>query len=400
MAFQIYTKLKLDQILGAPTAAGRAILNAASLEAQQALLGINELVSNDTMNSAIIAKVFDILQAGANVSLDKQLANSRIIVAASGGGGGSGATSLGELSDVSVLGQFSGSALISDGLGNWSPSAAALVLDGDSRLTNSRTPTSHQHAKADITDLGESVPPTRTVNSKALSADISLTAADVGAVPPTRTVNSKALSADISLTAADVGAVPPTRTVNGKALSADITLAASDVGAATATQGGKADSAVQPQELSAAIQGARNMPYGERWMTNTAALTKDTEVTVPFNAQNLGNGMASMGYSLQVPENGVYWYCMRSAIYGANSGSYQVYLRRTRSAVTTVFAVGNGVYGGDNDTETLSTTGLVALQASDMISVTVRIAANSDQLIGTQWSPGEGNWLTLLKVAD
>ena len=376
MAFQIYTKLKLDQILGTPTAAGRALLNAASVEAQQALLGVNEMVSNAEMNSAITTKVFDILQAGANVTLDKQLANSRIIVAASGGGGeGGGATSLGELSDVSVLGQSSGSALIADGLGGWSPSEAAVILDGDARLTNSRTPTSHQHVKADITDLGESVPPTRTVNGKALSADISLTATDVGAVPPTRTVNGKALSADISLTAADVGA-------------------------ATAAQGDKADSAVQSQELSAAIQGARNMPYGERWMTNTASLTKDTEVTVPFNAQTLGNGMATMGDALQVPENGVYWYCMRSAIYGANSGPYQVYLRRTRSAVTTVFAVGNGAYGGDNDTETLSTTGLVVLQASDTVSVTVRISADSDQLIGTQWSPGEGNWLTLLKVAD
>lgn len=376
MAFQIYTKLKLDQLIGTPTSAGRALLNAASVEAQQALLGVNEMVSNAEMNSAITTKVFDILQAGANVTLDKQLANSRIIVAASGGGGGGGgATSLGELSDVSVLGQSSGSALIADGLGGWSPSEAAVILDGDARLTNSRTPTSHQHVKADITDLGESVPPTRTVNSKALSADINLTAADVGAVPPTRTVNGKALSADISLTAADVGA-------------------------ATAAQGDKADSAVQSQELSAAIQGARNMPYGERWMTNTASLTKDTEVTVPFNAQTLGNGMATMGDALQVPENGVYWYCMRSAIYGANSGPYQVYLRRTRSAVTTVFAVGNGAYGGNNDTETLSTTGLVVLQASDTVSVTVRISANSDQLIGTQWSPGEGNWLTLLKVAD
>ena len=264
---------------------------------------------------------------------------------------------------------------MADGLGGWSPSEAAVILDGDARLTNSRTPTSHQHVKADITDLDESVPPTRAINSKALSADISLTATDVGAVPPTRTVNGKALSADISLTAADVGA-------------------------ATAAQGDKADSAVQSQELSAAIQGDRNMPYGERWMTNTASLTKDTEVTVPFNAQTLGNGMATMGDALQVPENGVYWYCMRSAIYGANSGPYQVYLRRTRSAVTTVFAVGNGAYGGNNDTETLSTTGLVVLQASDTVSVTVRISANSDQLIGTQWSPGEGNWLTLLKVAD
>lgn len=52
------------------------------------------------------------------------------------------------------------------------------------------------------------VPTTRKVNNKALSADISLTAADVSAVPTTRKVNNKALSADISLTPADVSAAP------------------------------------------------------------------------------------------------------------------------------------------------------------------------------------------------
>ena len=36
------------------------------------------------------------------------------------------------------------------------------------------------------------------------------TASDVGAVPTTRKVNSKALSADITLSASDVGAVPTT----------------------------------------------------------------------------------------------------------------------------------------------------------------------------------------------
>ena len=49
-----------------------------------------------------------------------------------------------------------------------------------------------------------------------------LAASDVGAVPTTRTVNSKTLSADITLDASDVSAVPTSRTVNGKALSADV----------------------------------------------------------------------------------------------------------------------------------------------------------------------------------
>lgn len=58
-----------------------------------------------------------------------------------------------------------------------------------------------------------------------------LAASDVGAVPSTRTVNGKALSADITLASADTGSVPTTTTVNGKALSGNISLTASDVGA-------------------------------------------------------------------------------------------------------------------------------------------------------------------------
>ena len=66
------------------------------------------------------------------------------------------------------------------------------------------------------------VPTSRTVNGKALSADISLTASDVGARASTWTP-----------TASDVGAVPTSRTVNGKALSSNITLTADDVNAAS-----------------------------------------------------------------------------------------------------------------------------------------------------------------------
>ena len=51
------------------------------------------------------------------------------------------------------------------------------------------------------------VPTSRTVNGKALSANISLTASDVSAVPTSRTVNSKALSANIALTDADIGTI-------------------------------------------------------------------------------------------------------------------------------------------------------------------------------------------------
>jgi hypothetical protein len=54
-------------------------------------------------------------------------------------------------------------------------------------------------------------------------------------VPTSRTVNSKALSSNITLSASDVSAVPTTRTVNSKELSSNITLSAADVSAATST---------------------------------------------------------------------------------------------------------------------------------------------------------------------
>lgn len=62
------------------------------------------------------------------------------------------------------------------------------------------------------------VPVTRKINKKALSSDVSLNAADVGA-----------RSSDWTPSAADVGAVPTSRTVNGKALSSNVTLTGADI---------------------------------------------------------------------------------------------------------------------------------------------------------------------------
>ena len=107
----------------------------------------------------------------------------------------------------------------------------------------------------DYSDVG-AVPSTRTVNSKALSSDITLNYSDVGAVPTTRTVNSKALSSDITLNYSDVGAVPTTRTVNSKALSSDITLSASDVGAVPTTRTINSKSLSSDISLSASDVGA------------------------------------------------------------------------------------------------------------------------------------------------
>lgn len=143
-------------------------------------------------------------------------------------------------------------------VGNYIPTGQKGVANGVATLDANGKLTAAQKPAYTPGEIG-AVPITRTVNGKALSADITLeygdvgarpdtwtpTAADVGAVPITRTVNSKELSADITLTAADVGAraenwlptteeidaVPITRTVNGKALSANIELTYTDVNA-------------------------------------------------------------------------------------------------------------------------------------------------------------------------
>jgi len=52
---------------------------------------------------------------------------------------------------------------------------------------------------------------------------------DTEKVPKTTTVNGKALSSNITLTASDVSAVPTTTTVNGNALSSNITLDYEDI---------------------------------------------------------------------------------------------------------------------------------------------------------------------------
>lgn len=48
-------------------------------------------------------------------------------------------------------------------------------------------------------------------------------------VPLTRKINGHTLTADVTLTPADIGAVPPERTINGHALSSDVNVTAQDI---------------------------------------------------------------------------------------------------------------------------------------------------------------------------
>ncbi|EPM1428597.1 phage tail protein [Proteus mirabilis] len=105
------------------------------------------------------------------------------------------------------------------------------------------------------TNANGRVPNTRKVNGKPLSADISLTAGDVGAATPAQVNEAKTVASNAQKTANDAvnkantaqttannansnanGRVPNTRKVNGKALNTDIVLNATDVGAYSISQ--------------------------------------------------------------------------------------------------------------------------------------------------------------------
>ncbi|MDE9551206.1 phage tail protein, partial [Xenorhabdus bovienii] len=114
---------------------------------------------------------------------------------------------------------------------------------------NKLAETANQNATTAIQNADSKVPLTRKVNGKELSADIQLSAADIGAYTKVETddhinnvktqvdnVNKLAETANLNATTAIQSAdskVPLTRKVNDKELSADIKLNAADIGAYT-----------------------------------------------------------------------------------------------------------------------------------------------------------------------
>ena len=119
--------------------------------------------------------------------------------------------------------------------------------------TYSSTSSDGMSGKAVASALGSYVPTSRTINNKALNANITLNAGDVGALPDDTPIpvvtdtysasssdamSGKAVANAIS-TKADSSAlnsyVPTSRTINGNALDNDVTLNASDVGALSDT---------------------------------------------------------------------------------------------------------------------------------------------------------------------
>ncbi|HIE6599404.1 TPA: phage tail protein [Proteus mirabilis] len=141
------------------------------------------------------------------------------------------------------------------------------------------------------TNANGRVPNTRKVNGKPLSADISLTAGDVGAATPAQVNEAKTVANNANNNAN--GRVPNTRKVNGKPLSGDISLNASDVGALTQAQG---DARYQKKGTG---QNFRKIWSGNAW-------SKDGTITVSEDVRGKtiyikGNSNSYLGGGIQVP---------------------------------------------------------------------------------------------------
>lgn len=108
-----------------------------------------------------------------------------------------------------------------------------------------------------------------------------------GKVPKSRTVNNKALSSNITLSAADVDAVPTSRTVNGKPLSSNVTLSASDVGALSTAGGTMTGTLTLSGNPSANLQAA----------TKQYVDTAIAGIDIPESAQKYSGTLPTSGWT-------------------------------------------------------------------------------------------------------
>ena len=165
------------------------------------------------------------------------------------------------------------------------------------------------------------VPKTRTVNTKALSEDISLTAADVGAdATGTATSAVSNHNSDSNAHSSIFAAyVKNTLKINNKALSSDISLSANDVGADAQ---GSASSAVSSHNSASGAHEAlfdkkQDVPLSSSsFPTSGTALAANTIYTVSgvgtyaFTAPTTGNkwahGKFTTGSTVNVSFNGTF----------------------------------------------------------------------------------------------
>lgn len=155
------------------------------------------------------------------------------------------------------------------------------------------------NAQLALTELdAEKVPNTRTVNGKALSSDIILLPVDVGADPAGAATNAitvhvahadphpqYAMDTDLA------GFVPTTRTINGKPLSANVTLTAADVGAGTGNGTVTTVSVASANGFGGSVANAGTTP----------AITLTTSLTGLLKGNGTAMQVAAAGTDYQAP---------------------------------------------------------------------------------------------------
>ena len=198
------------------------------------------------------------------------------------------------------------------------------------------------------------VPTTRTVNSKALSADVTLSTADVAdstdkryctdaqktvigntsgsntGDESTATIKTKLGITTLSgsntgdQTLSGLGGVPTTRTVNSKALSADINLGASDIGLGNVSNEAQLKVASNLSDV-ADRQTALNTLMAASAAANESVATKDTSTgNIVFKAPTGGSLPAgTTGQTLR--HNGSGWEASSALINDGNNISAEFY---------------------------------------------------------------------------
>ena len=207
-------------------------------------------------------------------------------------GGGAGSVSSDDITDATVVGKAvltaTDAAAARSAIGAGTSSLAlgttsTTALAGDTAIPNSPD------------DIGAAT------TAQGALADTAVQPADLATVATTGAYTDLTGTPTIPDSADDIGAVPTTRTVNSKALSADITLSASDVGAAATTHthaesdvtGLTSDLAAKAPLASPTFTGTPAAPTATAG-TNTTQLATTAFVTTAVAAGGGGGGATEL----------------------------------------------------------------------------------------------------------
>lgn len=177
---------------------------------------------------------------------------------------------------------------------DWMPSAEEVGAAAEEHTHTAAevgaAESTHTHTKSQITDFPTSMPASDVYSWAKASSKPSYTASEVGAVPTSRTVNGKALSANISLSASDVGALPlsggtvtgpiqyqtPSKTIT------PLTVHEGDVNGAAIVIGGGGLTVVGGGESAANLYSTLNSPTSEE-----VHIAADTILNLHSNCQTV-----------------------------------------------------------------------------------------------------------------